>query len=412
MSIPGIIIAGAGPAGTATSLFLSKLKIPHTIIDKATFPRDKVCGDALSGKVVHVLNKIDTDLVRSITNNKDQYAGSYGIRFFSPNGKSLDVPFSLTPDKLKYPPGFIAQRTDFDNFLFEKLDRNYAEVLEDTSIKRIERENGHLNIFMTSGQSQSERKVSLIIGAEGDRSVVTRQLTPIRKEDKHYCAGLRVYYENVSGLHEQNFIELHFLKELLPGYLWIFPMPGNRANVGLGMLSSVVSEKKINLKEKLFILLKTHPLLAPRFKAAIQVSEINGWGLPLGSKKRIISGDNFLLTGDAASLIDPFTGEGIGNAMMSGMIAAGQIAEAIKSHRYDKDFLAAYDKEIYHHLWSELKLSHTLQKLAKRAWLFNLVVNKANRNETIRTALTSMFEDLDMRAQLRTPRFYYKVLFG
>ena len=123
-----ILISGAGPAGAATSLFLSKLKIPHTIIDKASFPRDKICGDALSGKVVQVLNKIDSQIINEISENTNQYTGSYGLCFFAPNGKKLEVPFSMNPNTLKNAPGFISRRINFDNFLFNKLDKQFAIV--------------------------------------------------------------------------------------------------------------------------------------------------------------------------------------------------------------------------------------------------------------------------------------------
>ena len=117
-----ILISGAGPAGTATSLFLSKMEIPHTIIDKASFPRDKICGDALSGKVVHVLNKIDTQIIKEFSVNTTEFTGSYGMCFFAPNGKKLEVPFSMKPGMLKNAPGFISRRINFDNFLFNLLD--------------------------------------------------------------------------------------------------------------------------------------------------------------------------------------------------------------------------------------------------------------------------------------------------
>jgi flavin-dependent dehydrogenase len=64
-----IVIAGAGPAGTSTSLFLAKAGIPHLIIDKASFPRDKVCGDALSGKVVEVMKKLDASMIDEMSSN-------------------------------------------------------------------------------------------------------------------------------------------------------------------------------------------------------------------------------------------------------------------------------------------------------------------------------------------------------
>ena len=250
----------------------------------------------------------------------------------------------------------------------------------------------------------------MLIGAEGDRSLVAKKLSAIKKDNDHYCAGIRAYYEGVTELHDQNFIELHFLEELLPGYFWIFPLPNGQANVGAGMLSSSVSAKKVNLKEDMLRAIANNPKIKHRFANAKLVNNIQGWGLPLGSKKRVISGNNFLLTGDAASLIDPFTGEGIGNAMYSGMLAAAHIQNCIKQNNFSAEFNQTYDKAFYDRQWDELKLSHTMQKLCKYPWLFNFVVNKANKNKALRETISCMFEDLDLRAKLRNPLFYVKLL--
>ena len=94
---PTITIIGAGPAGTSTSLFLSKEKIPHLIIDKAVFPRDKICGDALSGKVVEIFNKLDRTIVPEIASDAARNTGSWGVKFVAPNGKSLDLHLRLLP---------------------------------------------------------------------------------------------------------------------------------------------------------------------------------------------------------------------------------------------------------------------------------------------------------------------------
>lgn len=190
-----------------------------------------------------------------------------------------------------------------------------------------------------TGQLQAD----LVIGAEGDRSLTARQLGGLRKEPDHYCAGIRTYYEGVSGFHEKNFIELHFLKDTLPGYLWIFPLPNGGANVGIGMLSSAIARRRTDLKGLLEKSLQ-QPSLRERFSHARRTDPMRGWGLPLGSKKRKLSGDGFLLTGDAGSLIDPFTGEGIGNAMISGRIAAETAVSAIQSDRFDGGFLERYDR--------------------------------------------------------------------
>ena len=405
-----ILITGAGPAGAATSLFLSKLKIPHTIIDKAGFPRDKICGDALSGKVVQVLNKIDSQIINEISENTNQYTGSYGLCFFAPNGKKLEVPFSMKPDTLKNAPGFISRRINFDNFLFNKLDKQFAIVEQQTELVDVVRVNDGIIAHLKNSNEIYQKKFTLIVGADGDRSIVSKKLNPAKKNLTHYCAALRAYYSGVTGAHENNFIELHFIKELLPGYFWIFPMSDGTANVGIGMLSEVVAKKKINLRKKMEEIIHTHPSIKNRFLNAKLEGEIHGWGLPLGSAQRTLSGDNFLLTGDAGSLIDPFTGEGIGNALLSGMLAAERISEAIVANKFDKEFLSGYEKKLYYSLRKELSLSRSIQKLAQNAWLFNLVVNKAIKNKTLRETMTCMFDDIDIRDRLRKPSFYFKLM--
>ena len=406
-----IVIIGAGPAGCSTSLFLAKHKIAHTIIDKAVFPRDKVCGDALSGKTVYVLNQLDPTIIPAFDKQKNEFIESWGVKFVAPNGKAIDIPFKQDMSKEQYPPGFISKRIDFDNELFNRLDKNYATVIDDAEVTDILKTNAGTTIKYKKNNSEFEiNDIKILVGAEGDRSIVAKKLSPNKKENEHYCAGIRAYYQGVTGMHNQNFIELHFLPEMLPGYFWIFPLPNGMANVGAGMLSSEVSKRKVNLKADMLKAIENNPAISARFKNAKIEGKIQGWGLPLGSKKRPVSGDGFLLVGDAGSLIDPFTGEGIGNALYSGMMAANHITEAIKQNRFDAVFLKQYDDAFYNRQWDELKLSHTMQKLVKFPWLFNFVVNKAHKNKALRETISCMFEDLDLRAKLRNPLFYIKLL--
>lgn len=409
---PQILISGAGPAGVSTSLFLSKMKIPHMIIDKAVFPRDKICGDALSGKVVHVLNKIDPEIISEFTTLSQEYTGSYGICFFAPNGKKLEVPFSMNPGILKNAPGFISRRINFDNFIFKRLDRNYAQVEENTELMDLEKTKEGVTVTLKRNNKTYQKKFKVIVGADGDRSIVSKKLNPVKKNLSNYCAALRAYYTGVSNTHENNFIELHFLKEILPGYFWIFPMHDGSANIGIGMLSEVVAKKKINLRNKLQEIVSTHPSIKNRFENAKLEGHVEGWGLPLGSARRSLSGDNFILTGDAGSLIDPFTGEGIGNALYSGMLAAETISKAISVKQFDNKILSEYETKLYFNLNKELSLSRGIQKLAHHAWLFNLVVNKARKNSMLRETMTCMFDDIDIRERLRKPSFYFKLLFN
>lgn len=405
-----ILIIGAGPGGCATALFLAKKGIESLLVDKALFPRDKICGDALSGKVVEVFKKLDPSLVDRIALHPAAI-DSWGVTFVAPNRKWLRVPFKKDFDKQnQQSPGFISRRIDFDNFLVEEC-RKHPEISirEEISLNTFRRENGK---WLCESKDGLSVVADLVIAADGAHSRFAKEFGKISVEPKHYCAGLRAYYKGVEGLDRDNFIELHFIKDFLPGYFWIFPLPDGRANVGVGMRSDKVSQKKVNLKKQMLELIANDPVLKDRFKNAELEGEVKGFGLPLGSKKRPISGEGFMLVGDAASLIDPFTGEGIGNALYSGMFAAEQAAKCLEANDFSASFMSAYDNAAYLRLWSELKLSHRMQKLVNFPWLFNLVVNKARKNRTLSETISCMFEDLDMRERLKSPMFYFKILFA
>ena len=130
--------------------------------------------------------------------------------------------------------------------------------------------------------------------------------------------ALRQYFEGVVGLSDQ--IELHFIDEVRPGYFWIFPLEGDRANVGIGMDHRDIKARGIDLKEALAAAVASTTFGA-RFRDARPLEAPVGWNLPVGSRRRPAHGNGFLLLGDAAGLIDPFTGEGIGNALYSARFA-------------------------------------------------------------------------------------------
>jgi len=407
-----IVICGAGPAGTIAASFLGKRGISHILIDKASFPRDKICGDALSGKVLPVLKKLDAALLNAMYENREQFLESHGIRFASPNGNAIDIPFRQDEVKDAFPPGFLARRYDFDYFLQQAINTEHTDFRQGTELLNVTQNSDGIELIVESETGQYTIQTKLLISADGDRSIAAKKLNGFHVERDHYCAGIRAYYSGVSDLHPRNFIELHFLKSMLPGYLWIFPMSGGKTNVGAGMLSSVIGKKKINLRERMLFALKHEPTLKDRFKHAAIEGKIEGWGLPLGSKKRPISGDHFLLTGDAASMIDPFTGEGISNAMITGMMAADTAAAALEQNNFSKSFLAQYDGNVYKRLWGELKISRTLQQLCKYPWLFDFVVRKASKNKTFRDTISCMFDDMNMRNRLTSPGFYFNLLFN
>lgn len=404
-----VCIVGAGPGGCAAALQLARHGVRAVLVDKAVFPRDKVCGDALSGKVMRTLERLDPALAQTLRTDSRQLP-SWGVTFTAPNGQALRVPFSRRTGEGPA-PGAILPRLDLDALLFEKAAQAPGiEVLQGITLKGFERTSDGWRI--TDSGQRTTIEARLVIAADGANSLFARHVAGLPMEPRHHCAGVRAYYRGVQGLDPQGFIELIFMKELLPGYLWIFPLPGGRANVGLGLRSDVVRARRVDLKALMQRLLAEHPRLRERFVGAEAEGPVQGMGLPLASRRRPLSGEGYLLVGDAGHLIDPFTGEGISHAMISGVHAADTAAEALRSGMPDAAALKAYDARVWKRLGKELAISTRLQQLAGKPWLFDLVVGKAARNPMLADTISSMFNDLDLRERLKKPSFYFKLLFG
>jgi geranylgeranyl reductase family protein len=397
-----VLIAGAGPAGIACALQLAQSNLSVCIVDKASFPRDKICGDAISIDVAAQLVRLPSQVSKSFL-ECDRKVRSYGIRLFSPDRCHLDIPIDADGQC-----GFVCQRLDFDNLLVERAKSiPNVKFVENCSVESLSYNTDSVDVATDAGTIRAR----MVVGADGAYSVVAKSIG-MRSERKHYSAGLRLYYENVSFPADGNFIELHFFRELLPGYLWVFPLPGNKANVGLGMLSSIVAAKKLNIKKILDDLIRTDPKLRERFKDARPLENVKGYGLPLGSKKRSLSAGRLLLVGDAASLIDPVTGEGIANAIRSGRVAGDHIIRCFLTNDFSATFNRRYDKEIYRRLGAELRLSTQLQRICRYPWLLNLIVKKATRNATFKQLLADGLTKTGKKPSLVSPKFYYRLLFN
>lgn len=399
-----VCIIGAGPGGATAALQLAQLGIECIVVDKAVFPRDKVCGDGLSGKVLTLLERIDKGIGLRLQQAIFK-ADSWGVTFVAPNRIGMDIPYRMGYQQdMSNPRGFVCKRIDFDNFLVDEIKRRpEIRLFEGVSIDKYDLQPDGYHLSSKDGSFKV--KADVVIVANGAHSGFTRDVAGIKMEPKHYVAGIRAYYKGITGLHKDNFIELHFLKNMLPGYIWIFPLPNGEANVGVGMLSNSARNKKVNLKQLMLDTLATDPVMKERFKNAELIGSIDGYGLPLGSKKRKLHGERYMLVGDAGFLIDPFTGEGIGNALYSGRIAAQQAAAAIAANDYSDTFFNAYDENVYRILGPELQVSTKLQKLIKYPWLFNMLMKMGSRNKQLKDLMSCMFHEVDLRKKLGKPMF-------
>lgn len=362
-----VAIVGAGPAGTACALALRHAGLRVALLDKSEFPRDKVCGDAIPGQAFKALRQLDPAFVQQLwqLQPRDDVRDS---RLVAPSGASLTLRWKL--------PSFNSPRETFDAALLA-LVREHTDttILENTVLKGLAVAADAVHLHLAEG---AELTCGVVIGCDGANSVVSRRLLPAPLDRAHHCAGVRAYYESVAGA-SSGTTEFFLSSDYLAGYVWLFPVGAGRYNVGLGMLSEIVSEHKVDLKETLTRVLATHPELAPRFAQAQPLGPIVGFGLPLGGgRERPISGGRFMLCGDAASLIDPLQGHGIDTAMQSGILAGAQAAACFARQDFSAEFMRQYDAQVTRKIGRKLAKSYRLMRfLSNKAWLVNAAVRLA-----------------------------------
>lgn len=402
-----IIIVGAGPSGSTAALYAKKHGLKTLLLDKQKFPRDKICGDALSGKSVGILR--DLELLEEVEKLPGAYVQS--VTFSSPAHEIFNIDLKQTSLK-NVPKGFVIKREIFDEFMFSKAKKAADTVIENFTVTDIIQEDG--TVIGVKGKNHTsgaieDYKGKIVFGADGYNSIVSRTLGLYEHDPKHWVVALRCYYKDVKDLTDQ--IELHYVDEVVPGYFWIFPLEENYANVGIGMLHQYIKQNNVDLKTALDNAINS-PFFKERFANASPVENPVGWNLPVGSKRRKNYGNGFMLLGDAAGLIDPFTGEGIGNAMYSARIAIEVSKEAIQNNDISENFLSKYFDKLWDAIGNELKVSHKLQKIGKYRFLLNFVIKKAARNKNVSNLIAGMLANEIPRKELANPLFYFKLLFS
>ena len=410
LSHHNIVIVGAGPAGAAAALKLDRLGIPCVLIDKATFPRDKICGDGISHRVVDILRRwIDPSILARFEAAQHIQLDSWGLRIEGTRENGFDIGYRPFYNKSKEtPPGFVCKRWEFDNFLIEEVKRSHLITFyENTEIVDFQHHTEGWSLKDKSGHITIQTR--LLIIADGAHSRFARTIGGITLDPKHNMASVKAYYKDISGFHEDNFLEFYFLKNFLPGYFWIFPLPNGEANVGIAIVSEEVSKRKLNLRKCLNEVIETTPKFKKRFEKATLIGDVQGFGLPLASKKRKLSGEGYLLVGDAASLIDPLTGEGIANAILSGAVAAEQVAQCLHKQDFSATILKGYDERIYRMRGQEFKVSYRLQQWFKNERFFNTLAWFVAKNKPLARTFAYVFNDVNLKKQLWSPLWWWKV---
>lgn len=401
-----LVIVGGGPSGAVATLYAKRAGLSVCLVDKETFPRDKICGDALSGKAVTILRELDLfDAVGDLPG-----AEIHTVTFGSPDSTRVDIDLTRS-SRQDFLTGFVIRREILDNFLFQRARQVADRTIEGFNVRDVLKDGD--TVCGVTGRIESgeteEIRGRVVLGADGFNSIVARKLGLYSHDPEHWIVALRCYYKNVKGLTDQ--IELHYVDEVIPGYFWIFPLEDGYANVGIGMLHEYIKREDIDLRVALENAINSEAFRS-RFDESEPMEEPVGWNLPAGSKHRENHGAGFMLLGDAAGLIDPFTGEGIGNAFYSSKFAVETAKQAIDAGDLSKRSLSAYDRKLWYEIGDELKVSHRLQKIGRSRTLLNFVIHKAERSQQVRDTIMGMMANEVPKKQLTNPLFYLKLLFS
>lgn len=400
------IIVGGGPAGSAAALYAKKYDLKTIVLDKSNFPRDKICGDALSGKCIRIIRELG--LLKGLANLSGAAINS--ITFGSPSYNHFNLDLRKSDQNADVSKGYVIPRLIFDNYLFQKV-KKVSDTKENFTVRNIIYEDGKISGIVGKNKNGKDEKIKapVVIGADGTNSIVARKLGLYEMNVEHTSIAIRCYYSGVKGLSDQ--IELHYIKEVNPGYFWLFPIGEGKANIGIGLSKNYAKRDNRTLQQILNQVTNSGPFKS-RFENAIQLEKPKGWNLPCGSIHRRNHGDGFMLIGDSAGIIDPFTGEGIGNAMVSGKYAMKVLSKSKSLNNFTKESFSEYDKLLWDEIGKELKTSTRLQRIAKSSFLLNFVINRAARNEEVQNIIAGMLAHEIPKEELSNPLFYFKILFS
>ena len=405
-----VCIIGAGPAGLTTAFYLAKAGIECTIVDKDAAPKDKTCGDILTSVTLRELRKLFPNITESISVT-EQMMNNKGVIIHAPNYHYFTMDYR-NEEGTEKPLCYTCKRTDLDAFLVKKAKEHpLIDVIEHFEVRNVEHKVQEVTI---TDKQKRQIKTPLVIVAAGSNSNIANKLTNEKKDPKHFAVGLKAYYKNVTFI-AKDFGELFIRKELPAGALYITPFYDGVVNLNISMRADVLKKRKVNLRHLLADILENDEHLKDRFKDAEMIGKIEGSGLKLGTKARSISGDNFLLTGDAAGLIDILSANGLPQAFISGRIAAEYAIKAVEQNDYSAGFFAPFDKEVFEVVDKYLKKGRLIAPYIDKGWyhtiscwIMNLFAKHIKNNKALSDVL--IYES-DVKGKILKPSFYFNMFF-
>jgi menaquinone-9 beta-reductase len=330
-----VIVVGAGPAGSTTAYYLARAGLDVLLLEKAAFPRDKVCGDGLTPRAVRQLVRMGIDI------SGPGWIRNHGLRVIG-GGMRIEMPW---PELASYPNyGLVRTRMDFDEILARHAQKSGVRLHERTNVTGpvIDERTGRITGIIAKPLDETGRatgpeltyRAPVVVAADGVSSRLSTAMGIHRRDDRPMGVAVRTYFR--TPRHDDDLMESwlelavpnqHGREELLPGYGWIFGTGNGTSNVGLGVLNTSKAFRQVDYRQ----LLRRWTAQTPGhwgFSPENQVGEIRSAALPMAFNRQPHYARGLLLVGDAGGMVNPFNGEGIDYAMEAASLAATVIADA------------------------------------------------------------------------------------
>ena len=309
-----VIIAGAGPAGSAAAARLAAGGARVLLLDQRSFPRDKVCGDFVGPTALVELEALGITA-------RPEYATTNVVRHAALFLDGRELIRRRLPEVEQLPPyGRCIPRFLLDAWLLDAARGAGARVMEGWRVTGFDVDADGVAVHAEHGVERADLRARLLIGADGSSSAIGRELRGAGPADENRIIAVRGYYEGMSGPADR--ADLYFSGSSFPGYYWLFPTAATEANVGVGMLLETWPPTPDHLRTLLLDLVASDPALTARLDGATLRGKVVGWPLTTYDPRLPLVSDRVMLVGDAAGFINPLNGEGIQYALVSGRWAA------------------------------------------------------------------------------------------